>query len=96
MRSPDWARLHARQVQLASGLETALPEALAVPDLASRTDALAQALENAGASGIQKSNNGAGVRLASPIDPTPVLLDALLGRNEEESAGTFAVKVLAT
>lgn len=95
LRSPDWARLHARQIVLASGIETQLPMALAVPDLTGRIAALASALEAAGATGISNSVNGAATRLSSPTDPMPVLLDALLGRNDEAAATQASVNVLA-
>jgi len=95
LRSPDWARLHARQVVLATGLESELPTALSQPDLAARTAALASALENAGAAGISSVANGAATRLSCSIDPTPVLLDALLGRNDEAAVTQASIKVLA-
>ena len=95
LRSPDWARLHARQVELATGLETQLPAALAAADLAARTAALASALEAAGATGISSAASGTATRLSSPVDPTPVLLDALLGRNDEAAVTTASVRVLA-
>lgn len=95
LRSPDWARLHARQVVLASGIEARLPAALAVPDLAGRIAALASALQAAGASGVSSVVNGAATRISSPVDPTPSLLDALLGRNDEAAVTEASVKVLA-
>lgn len=95
LRSPDWARLHSRQVALASGLEKQLPAALAAVDLADRTAALARALEGAGASGITATVNESAVRLAANFDPMPILLGALLGRDDETQAGEKAVAVLA-
>ncbi|MES2657696.1 MAG: response regulator [Verrucomicrobiota bacterium] len=95
LRSPDWARLHARQVSLASGLEKQLPVALGQADLAARIAALVKALEAAGSSGITSTPNGAVTRLAAAIDPTPVLLDALLGRNEETDVAEKSVAVLS-
>ena len=95
LRSPDWARLHARQVELATGLETQLPAALAQADLAARTVALASELEAAGAGGISSAASGAATRLSSAVDPTPVLLDALLGRNDEAAVTQASVRVLA-
>ena len=95
LRSPDWARLHARQLALAGGLEAAIPTALAKGDLAARTSALAVELEQAGANGLTNAVNGAATRLASAVDPTPILLDALLGRNEETAATFAAVNVVA-
>ncbi|MES2476494.1 MAG: response regulator [Verrucomicrobiota bacterium] len=95
LRSPDWARLHSRQVALAGGLEKQLPTALAAADLADRTAALAKALEGAGAKGITSSITDGTTRLAASFDPMPLLLDALLGRNDETAVGEQAVAVLA-
>lgn len=95
LRSPDWSRLHSRQVSLASGVEGALPSALAQQGLVARTTALVSALEAAGATGIASQANGSAVRLTSSADVTPTLLDALLGRTDDTAATTDAVKVLA-
>jgi CheY-like chemotaxis protein len=95
LRSPDWARLHSRQVALAGALEKQLSSALVPADLADRTNALAKALGSAGATGIAATVNESAVRLSAPVDPTPILLDALLGRNDETAAGENAVAVLA-
>ena len=95
LRSPDWTRLHARQVALASDLESRLPAALAPADLAARCAALASELEAAGAAGLTSAPTGSGTRLTSGIDPTPILLDALFGRNEEAAVSAAAVRVLA-
>ncbi len=95
LRSPDWARLHARQVLLATGLEAELPAALVQADLAARIVALMNELEVSGATGISSGVNGAATRLSSSLDPTPMLLDALLGRNDETVVSTASVKVLA-
>ncbi len=95
LRSPDWGRLHLRQVALASALEKQLPTALAPADLATRTTALAKTLEQAGANGIAVTTIESAMRLSAAFDPTPNLLDALLGRNDETDAGEKAVAVLA-
>ncbi len=95
IRSPDWARLHARQVTLASGLEKMLPQALALTGLSARIVALSKALEFAGASGITSAENGTAIRLASSSDPTPLLLDALLGRNDEPGVTSKSVDLMA-
>lgn len=95
LRSPDWARLHARQVVLASGIEATLPAALAVPDLERRIIALVRALEAASVPGISKEVNGAVTRISSAVDPTPTLLDALLGRNDEPATTEASINVLA-
>jgi CheY-like chemotaxis protein len=89
LRSPDWARLHARQVALASGLESRLPAALEVAGLDGRVAALATELEAAGAP------NGGATRLTRAADPTPTLLDALLGRNDDPAITRTSVRVLA-
>lgn len=95
LRSADWARLHARQVSLANGLEARLPSALATTGLAPRTEALASALAAAGVAGISSTANGSSTRLSGPVDSTPVLLDALFGRNEDGATSDASVKVLA-
>jgi CheY-like chemotaxis protein len=89
LRSPDWARLHARQVALASGLESRLPAALEVAGLDGRVAALATELEAAGAP------NGGATRLTRAADPTPTLLDALLGRNDDPAITRTSVRVMA-
>lgn len=95
LRSPDWARLHARQVSLATALEAELPGSLLGGDLESRTATLARELEASGATGLKQSNGGTATRLVSAVDPTPVLLDCLLGRSEDIGMSQSAVKVLA-
>ena len=94
LRSPDWARLHTRQVLLASGLEKQLPSSLAVVGLANRVNTLQAALQAAGAS-ITASTEGSATRLASAVDPMPGLLDALLGRNDDAATTQASVNVLA-
>jgi hypothetical protein len=95
LRPPDWAGLHARQVLLASGLEARLPAAMAVPDLAGRAAALITALQAAGGGDVAGAQSGAALQISSPSDPTPVLLDALLGQTDEERATAAAIHVLA-
>lgn len=95
LRSPDWTRLHERQISLATGLESRLPGALKPDGLEARTEALAGALAEAGASGLLSTQVEAGTRLSSPADPTPELLDAVLGRSDGEKASDAAVGVLA-
>jgi CheY-like chemotaxis protein len=89
LRSPDWARLHARQVALATALEFRLPAALAVAGLDRRAAALATELAAASAS------NGAATRLTCAVDPMPALLDALPGRNDDPANTATSVRVLA-
>lgn len=95
LRSPDWARLHARQVALATGLESRLPVALQPADLAARTEALVAEMAAAGATGITSAANDSATRLSSSVDPTPGLLDALLGRSDDPAQTQAAVRVLA-
>jgi hypothetical protein len=95
LRSPDWARLHARQVTLATGLESRLPQALNPTDLTARTSALAEELVAAGATGLATQQTDPTTRLGSPVDPTPGLLDALLGSTDDAALTQSAVRVLA-
>ncbi|MCB1129875.1 MAG: response regulator, partial [Verrucomicrobiae bacterium] len=81
-RAPEWSRLHARQISLASAIEKRLPEALSPSGLPARIEALTSALAAAGATGISTEDKGAAVRITSPTDPTPNLVDAVLGRND--------------
>jgi hypothetical protein len=94
LRSPDWARLHARQVALATGIESKLPAALAIDGLEARTAALAQKLTAAGATGLTVTADSI-TRLTSLSDPTPGLLDAFLGRSDDPANTEAAVEVLA-
>jgi CheY-like chemotaxis protein len=95
LRSPDWARLHARQVALATGLESRLPHALSTSDLTTRISELKEELTAAGATGLATQQTDPTTRLASPVDPTPGLLDALLGRTDDAALTQAAVRVLA-
>lgn len=94
-RSPQWNQLHSRQVALASGLETRLPEALKQGDLAARISTLKGNLESAGASGITLTSTDSSTRLSSPNDPTPALVDTLLGRLEDPSVTQAAIDSMA-
>jgi CheY-like chemotaxis protein len=95
LRAPDWAGLHASQVLLAVGLGAELPLALSIKGFPERTAALGSALEAAGASGMSSTSQDAATRLSSPLDPTPSLLDALMGRDHEPAVTQATVKVLA-
>lgn len=95
IQSPDWTRLHERQVALASDLETRLPQALPAADLAARTAALAEELTAAGAEGLASAPVAAATRFTSSADPMPGLLDSLLGRSEDAALTKSAVRVLA-
>ena len=95
LRSPDWTRLHERQVALAGALESRLPTALQAADLNERTTALATELTTAGAESLSSAPVATATRLTFSTDPTPALLDALLGRNEDAAVTKAAVRVLA-
>ena len=95
LRSPDWARWHARQVALANGLESQLPIALDSGDLATCITALAETLAAAGASAFSHSKVGTSTRLTSPSDPTPGLVDALLGCSADVTLTRSAIRTLA-
>jgi hypothetical protein len=96
LRSPDWAQLHARQIVLASGLETRLPAALKPADLADRTTALIAEITAAGATDLVSTPTEAATRLTASADPTPALLDTLLGRSDDAVLTQSAVRVLAS
>ncbi len=96
LRSPDWTRLHVRQIALATELEAHLPAALHFPDLQARTGTLAGELVAAGAVELTETRKDANTafRLSGPADPMPGLLDALLGRNDDAAPTEAAVRVL--
>lgn len=95
LRSPNWTRLHARQIELATELESRLPEALQAADLPTRTATLARELTAAGVEGLIATRDDTASRLACKVDPMPGLLDALLGRNDDPTLTRGAVRVLA-
>ncbi len=94
LRSPDWSRLHARQVLLASGLANRLPEAVKPADLPARIAALAAELSAAGATGLTSTKTDTSTRISAPADPTPAMLDTLLGRSDDPELTQSAIKVL--
>ncbi|MFT3990155.1 MAG: response regulator [Luteolibacter sp.] len=94
LRSPEWGGIHARQLTLATALETTLPAALAVSDLEARLQSLANILTQAGATGVSVQRDQT-TRITAGSDPTPALLDTLLGRSEDPSATQSAVQLLA-
>ncbi|MGC4017094.1 MAG: response regulator [Luteolibacter sp.] len=94
LRSPDWGKLHERQVELASALEQELPAVLKIDGLQGRIEALGAAIESAGAK-ISIAASGDAIRLGSDVDPTPGLIDVLLGRSDDASATKASVKSLA-
>jgi len=94
LRSPEWSKLHDRQVELASALEQELPAALRADGLQLRIEGLAAALETAGAR-VSVAGNGDSTRISSDTDPTPGLIDVLLGRSDDAAATKASVKALA-
>ena len=96
LRSPDWARHHARQLVLAAALEGSLTESLKVRGLVDRASALITGLTAAGASGAtSETTSPSTTRLSFAADPMPSLLDAVLGRSDDEALTQAAVRVLA-
>ncbi|MBK1881055.1 response regulator [Luteolibacter pohnpeiensis] len=94
LRSPDWSRLHERQVALASALESELPKALATPsDIPARIQFLASALQAAGAASA--TFNPEESRIAATSDPMPELLDSLLGRTDDPQITKSSISVIA-
>jgi CheY-like chemotaxis protein len=94
-RSPNWTRLHTRQLELANSLETQLPIALRTSGLPARIAALGEALTTAGAAELTIGEPSLATRIAAKSDPTSALLDALLGRTEDPATLENAVLVLA-
>ncbi len=94
-RSPDWARLHSRQIELATALEKQLSEALAVSGLQERIAALAAQLTAAGAEDVLVGAPELATRVQAKSDPTAKSLDALLGRTEDSDVIASAVRILA-
>lgn len=95
LRSPDWSRLHARQVALATGLEARIPAAMDSPSFADRSAAIIEEITAAGASRLVVTPGATLTRLTSTIDPMPALLDTLLGRSDDSATTQSAVRVLA-
>jgi two-component system probable response regulator PhcQ len=94
-RSPDWARLHSRQLELATALEKQIPEALSVASLQDRITALGTQLTAASAEDVLVGAPELATRIQAKSDPTPKLLDALLGRTDDNDIISSAVRVLA-
>jgi two-component system probable response regulator PhcQ len=95
LSAPDWAELHSGQIQLATSLGVELSPALAKAGLAKRIQSLASLLESAGATGITSTVKDSTTRLSCLLDPTPALLDVLVGRNQEAAATQATAQVLA-
>ncbi|MES2980874.1 MAG: response regulator [Verrucomicrobiota bacterium] len=92
--TPDLAKLHARQIELACLLESKLPLALAEVDIASRVTAMAKAMEAAGARSVSVNTQTWEIR--SDSDPMPQLLEAILGHESDSNKSIHAVAVLAS
>lgn len=95
LRSPDWNRLHTRQVELATALELELPVALRTEGLQPRVAALASALDAAGAGTVTNTPGETTHRLTADSDPTASLVDVLLGRTDDAVLTKLSIKVLA-
>lgn len=95
IRTPDWKRLHNRQLALAELLEAELKAATASEGAAARIDGLANALKTAGAGEVQVAAGESSTRLSAAQDPTAELVGALLGRTDEAAVTQSAVKLLA-
>ncbi len=91
--TPDLGKLHSRQLELASSLESELASAIAVPELPARVRKLAEALEAAGAKGI--SMNEDGTELHADTDPTPGLLQTILGNESDPQSASNAMTAMA-
>lgn len=91
--TPDLKKLHSRQLELAAALESRLKSAIAVPDLAARVAKLAEALEAAGAKGV--SVNAESSELQAETDPTPTLLQTILGNESDPDSASHAMTAMA-
>ncbi len=91
--TPDLAKLHSRQLELASSLESALASALAIPDLAGRVGKLAKALEDSGAKGLSVNEDSS--EFHADTDPTPDLLQTILGNESDPQGGANAMAAMA-
>ena len=87
--TPNLTKLHARQLELATMLESELPKALAVNGLDERVKALSSALEKAGASDLSLSEDSRQITAAG--DPTSSLLKTILGEEGNDSAAAISV-----
>lgn len=91
--TPDLAKLHARQIELASKLEEQLPKYLESQDTHERIDALSKALGDARASGVALSDDR--TMLRADTDPSPALLAAILGNDSDPETSGHAISVMA-
>lgn len=95
LKSTDWNRLHARQVALATALESALPPAFAPEGLPARIQNFATALREAGAGDVTVTSGDSSTSLSATNDVTPPLVDALLGGSDAAATTGFSVRILA-
>lgn len=95
IKTPDWKRLHARQLALADGLQGELVSAMAVAGGAARVQALATALQAAGSGEVKLTEGETVTRLVAAGDTTADLVGSLLGRTDDAAITASAVKVLA-
>jgi two-component system probable response regulator PhcQ len=95
LRSPDWTRLHQRQIALAQALAVRLPEALKYTEIEECARALADELVAASALELVVSDTDSAIRIRAATDPLPGLIDALLGRSDDPVLTVAAVRVLA-
>ncbi|MFD2256692.1 response regulator [Luteolibacter algae] len=91
--TPNLSKLHARQLQLATLLEQKLPSAIKASDCAGRVKNLAEALTSAGANGLTVNEDA--TEICAETDPTPVLLEAILGNESDPRVSEDAIAVLA-
>ncbi|MBC7978986.1 MAG: response regulator [Armatimonadetes bacterium] len=91
--TPDLAKLHSRQVDLASLLEKELPRAIGQGSYDQRVDHLAGSLRAAGASNV--SSNDEKTELKADTDPTPSMLQAILGNESTLETSRHAMATLA-
>lgn len=91
--TPDMEKLHARQLELATILENSLPAAFAKTEATDRIAALAAALTAAGAKTVTKNEENTEIQADS--DPTPALLQVILGDAETTELSTQAMELLA-
>lgn len=91
--TPDLGKLHSRQLELAANLESSLTAALSVADLPGRVAQLADALENAGAKGLSVNEDAS--ELQADTDPTPALLQVILGNENTPKSAANAMSAMA-
>jgi CheY-like chemotaxis protein len=88
--TPDLSKLHSRQIELASMLESRLPTALSEDGIESRAKALADTL---GAT-MSPTETGS-LEIRADKDPTPNMLDSLLGSETDNEGSLNAIAALS-